>query len=184
MIIKQKLRLTIPSHKIKIVRGPYLGICRPLMVRGPLVGNQWTIETLYIVFRLISRRAHYQNIYNLHHRRPRVKTLHCISHDVTKQINLRKYTTYVCMYLHCVIAPLWSNFVLRDYYFNILSISVHAVSCTHLGRQREPSVKTLRSPLSWVLMALRVERRNSTPRFASTPEPRNENINVNKYFIF
>ena len=32
---KKKLRLTIPSHKIKIVRGPYLGF------RGPLFpGNQ------------------------------------------------------------------------------------------------------------------------------------------------
>ena len=39
VIIKQKFRLTIPSHKIKIVRGPYLGFCGPLVVRGPLVGN-------------------------------------------------------------------------------------------------------------------------------------------------
>ena len=38
MIIKQKLRLTIPSHKIKIVRGLYLDYC------GPLVGNQCSKE--------------------------------------------------------------------------------------------------------------------------------------------
>ena len=38
-MIKQKLPLTIPSHKIKIVRGPYLGLCGPLVVRGALVGN-------------------------------------------------------------------------------------------------------------------------------------------------
>ena len=60
---------------------------------------------------------------------------------------------------------------------------LHAVSRTQQGRQREPSVKTLRSPLSRrVLEALRVEWRNSAPRFASTPERGNENINVNKYF--
>ena len=31
--------------------------------------------------------------------------------------------------------------------------------------------------------ALRVEWQNLTPRFASTPERRNGNINLNKYFI-
>ena len=61
---------------------------------------------------------------------------------------------------------------------------LHAVSRTHQGRQKEPSVKTLRCPLSGrVLEALRVEWRNSTPHFPLTPERRNENINVNKYFI-
>ena len=54
-------------------------------------------------------------------------------------------------------------------------------SCTKQGRQREPSVKTLRSPPSSEFW-MRVEWRNSTPRFASTPERTNENINVNKYF--
>ena len=34
------------------------------------------------------------------------------------------------------------------------------------------------------LFMLSARVRNSTPRFASTPEPRNENINVNKYYIF
>ena len=34
-----------------------------------------------------------------------------------------------------------------------------------------------------ILEALRVERQNSTPRLTSTPEQRNENINLNKYFI-
>ena len=61
-------------------------------------------------------------------------------------------------------------------YLNYIN-QLHAVSRTHHGRRREPSVKTLRSPLS-----LRVEWRNSTPRFASTPERTNKNINVNKYF--
>ena len=63
-------------------------------------------------------------------------------------------------------------------------LQLHAVSRSQQGRQREPSVKTLRSPLSGVLEALRVEWRNSTPRFASTSERRNGNININKYFIF
>ena len=53
----------------------------------------------------------------------------------------------------------------------------HAVSRTQQGRQREPSVKTLRSPF---MEALHVEWQKSTPRFASTPERRNENINLNK----
>ena len=54
-------------------------------------------------------------------------------------------------------------------------LKFHAVSRTHQGRQREPSVETLRSPLSaefWRHL-----------RFASTPERRNENINLSKYFI-
>ena len=46
-------------------------------------------------------------------------------------------------------------------------------------RQSVPHSLTFR----WVLEALRVEWRISTPLFASTPEWRNENINVNKYFI-
>ena len=47
------------------------------------------------------------------------------------------------------------------------------------------SIKTLRSPFSaefWIA-ALRVEWQNSTPRFASSPERRKGNINLNKYFI-
>ena len=59
------------------------------------------------------------------------------------------------------------------YYINQL----HAVSRTQQGRQREPSVKTLRSPLS-----TEFELQNSTPRLASTPERKNENINLSKYF--
>ena len=35
----------------------------------------------------------------------------------------------------------------------------------------------------WILKALRVEWQNSTPRLPSTPEQRNENINLSKYFI-
>ena len=57
---------------------------------------------------------------------------------------------------------------------------LHAVSRTQQGRQREPSVRTLRSPLPadfWRHCVLS----SGTPRFTSTPERRNENINVNKY---
>ena len=53
---------------------------------------------------------------------------------------------------------------------------LHAVSCTQQSRQMERSVKILRSPP--VLEALHVEWRNSMPRFAPTPEQRNENINL------
>ena len=48
MIIKQKLRLTIPSHKIKIVRGPYLGFS------GPLVGNHWCRLSVVVKNKLYS----------------------------------------------------------------------------------------------------------------------------------
>ena len=50
--------------------------------------------------------------------------------------------------------------------------------------QREPSDRTLRSPLSanfWRHCV--VERRNLMPLFASTPEQRSENIDLNKYLI-
>ena len=52
---------------------------------------------------------------------------------------------------------------------------------THTGRHREPNVKTLHSPV--FAEALYVEWRNSTHCFASTPEQRNIDINLNKYFI-
>ena len=62
---------------------------------------------------------------------------------------------------------------------------LHAVFRTQQSRQREPSVRTLRSPLFaefWRLCLLRggTQRR----AFASKPEQRNGNINLNKYFIF
>ena len=59
---------------------------------------------------------------------------------------------------------------------------MHAVSRTQQGKQIEPIVKTLRCPLSPEFWR-RVKWRHSTPHFASTPERRNENINVNKYLI-
>ena len=62
---------------------------------------------------------------------------------------------------------------------------LHAVSRTQTGRQREPSVtdqKTLPTFLR-IREVLRVGFGNSTPRFASTTELRNENIHLNKYFI-
>ena len=50
----------------------------------------------------------------------------------------------------------------------------HAVSRTQQSRNREPSVKTLRSPVSaellYIYIGLRVEWQNLSPRFASTPE--------------
>ena len=58
----------------------------------------------------------------------------------------------------------------------------HAVSRTQEDRQREPSVKILRSSHQ-NLEALCVEWRSSTPRFVSTPERRNGTINLSKYFI-
>ena len=60
---------------------------------------------------------------------------------------------------------------------------LHAISRTQQCRQREPCVKTHRSPLSTEFWRYeRVEWRNSTSHFALTPERRNENINVGKYF--
>ena len=61
---------------------------------------------------------------------------------------------------------------------------LHAVSHTQQGRKREPSVKTLCSPLSaeyW--RRVRVEWQNSTLRLISTSERRNGNINLSKYFV-
>ena len=65
---------------------------------------------------------------------------------------------------------------------------LHAVSRTQQGKQREPSLKTLSSPhipriFRRILEALRIEWRNSTSRFASTPERGNGNIHLNKYSI-
>ena len=64
----------------------------------------------------------------------------------------------------------------------MLNHLLHAVSRTQQDMQKEPSVKTLRSPLFAEFTALRVEWQNST-RFGSTPERRNGNINLSKYFI-
>ena len=57
-------------------------------------------------------------------------------------------------------------------------IQFNAVSRTQQGKQREPSVKTLRSPFSvdfWRHCVL------SGGTYASTPEQRNENIFFNKF---
>ena len=66
-------------------------------------------------------------------------------------------------------------------FFINIPYRLHAVSRTQQGKQREPSVKTLRSPLSaefWrhCVLSGRIQRR-------STPERRNGNINLSKYFI-
>ena len=68
----------------------------------------------------------------------------------------------------------WVQIPLRSQLF----IQLHAVSRTQQRRQREPSV---RHSVPHFLSKYRVQ--NSTPRFASTPERRNGNINVSKYFI-
>ena len=63
-----------------------------------------------------------------------------------------------------------------------IKILYHAVSRTQQRRQRNPSVKT--HFFHRILEVSRVEWRNSIPRFVSTPEPRNENINLNNFFYF
>ena len=69
-----------------------------------------------------------------------------------------------------------SRYILIYIFKNKKYNQLHAVSRTWQGRQREPSIKTLRSPLSAELEALHVEWQNSTPRLASTPERRNGKI--------
>ena len=54
------------------------------------------------------------------------------------------------------------------------------LSFTLYLRQREPSIKTFRFLLSAIVKELCIGWRNFTPRFASTPQQRNENI---KYYI-
>ena len=60
---------------------------------------------------------------------------------------------------------------------------LHPVFCTQQGRQREPSVKTLRSPLSAEFWSHCVLSGRTQRRAVSTPERRNGNINLSKYFI-
>ena len=60
---------------------------------------------------------------------------------------------------------------------------LHAVSCALLGRQREPSVKTLHSPFSAEFWRHCVLSGRTQRRASSTPERRNGDINLNKYFI-
>ena len=66
----------------------------------------------------------------------------------------------------CIILNKW-RFILQWYFF------FFTVSRTQQGRQREPFR---------ILRRGQEALRKSTPRFASTLERRNENINVNKYF--
>ena len=81
----------------------------------------------------------------------------------------------------CITSNTYWYRVICQFFFQL-----HTVSRTQQGRQWEPSVNTLRSPLSAealrILEALRVESQNSTPRFASTPERRNGNINFKYIF--
>ena len=78
--------------------------------------------------------------------------------------------------------------VINRYCINIDIISfffqLHTVSRTQQGRQRKPSVKTLCSLISVNIWRHCVFSGGTQHRaFPSTPEQRNENINVNKYFI-
>ena len=114
--------------------------------------------------------------------------------------NYKLLMTFFCEIYRLVMFSFYFFFYIYLTYFILLYLfffrlrgefhnhnQLHDVSRTQQGR---PSVKTLRPPLSvgrqesvGCLEALRVEWQNSTLRFASTPERRNENINVNKYFI-
>ena len=61
---------------------------------------------------------------------------------------------------------------------------LHAVFRTQSGRQREPSIKTHRSPLSaefWRIACWVAEL--NAALYLDTTERANENINVSKYFI-
>ena len=61
---------------------------------------------------------------------------------------------------------------------------LYAVSRTQQGRQREPSVKTLRSRLSTELWRHCVVKwRNSTPRFASKPDRENEHRSILRHVL-
>ena len=77
-----------------------------------------------------------------------------------------------------------SDHVSVPFFFFLWYITLKSVSFCFQGRQREPSVKTLRSPLSaefWRHCVLSC--RNQRRAFASTPERKNGNINLSKYFI-
>ena len=79
-----------------------------------------------------------------------------------------------------MLAILLCLLTLLTSYANILSSQLHAVSRTQQSRQREPNVKTLRFPLSvefWRHCVL--SGRTQSRAFASTPERRNGNINLN-----
>ena len=69
------------------------------------------------------------------------------------------------------------------YIIQIKSNKFHAVSRTQQGRQRKPSVKTLRSPLSAEFWMHCVFSETQRLVFALEPERRNDNMNVNKHFI-
>ena len=64
-------------------------------------------------------------------------------------------------------------------FYNLVFYQHHTVSRTKQDRQREPNVKTLRSPSFRRILALRAEGRNC----ASTPERINGKNNLNKYLI-
>ena len=70
----------------------------------------------------------------------------------------------VAFCLHTRALPLRHDWPQNNTYFIMINKQLHAVSRTHQGRQRETSVKTLRSPLSlafwrhWVLSG-RTQRR-------------------------
>ena len=78
----------------------------------------------------------------------------------------------------------WSSF-LR--FFQILFVKKKSASRSipHTAGEAE-AIQCQDTPFSTfcrILEALRVEQQNSTPRFAQTPERRNGNINLGKYFI-
>ena len=74
-----------------------------------------------------------------------------------------------------------SVFILCDIYFKEHKLNKSASRCTQQGKLREPSVTPFPT-FCRILEALHAGWLNLMPHFASTPERRNENINVNKYF--
>ena len=87
--------------------------------------------------------------------------------------DLHLYIIYKCIF--CILI----------HYHLLLPINqLHVVSRTQQVRQKEPSVKTLHSPLSAKIWRHYVVSGGTLRRaLPSTPEQRNGNINLNEYFI-
>ena len=93
-------------------------------------------------------------------------------------ITIRVITNYMFDNLCIVVYLNIRQFV--DIYCIYIFVSVSRIQ---QGRQREPSVHTSFRTFCRILEVLRVEWQNSTPRLTSTPERRDRNINLSKYFI-
>ena len=85
----------------------------------------------------------------------------------------RKFLRYLYLLL-----KLWNFIKNWLYYVYLYFFYSLTLSITQHGRHRKPTVKTF--PIFSRILEALLEWRNSTPRFASTP---NGNINLNKYLI-